>query len=988
MSMSIPDFLQRALAGRGHQPGIFSGAEQRTLRRLLTDSTDRVADLSATVAAFREALQGPGLALDPSRRARINDFFDDVADAGWPLGLRRSPPGDWVDVLLAPAAPPHTIAITRQLTLRTDGQLATGDVVGPWSSALDALWAALWPLRSGDLPPEGLADALAAGLITAVVPAEGDGKLDVAATLLLGAVVLEHIRGALSEPVRAQLQQRVFDQPALTAARDRALGLLPPPESSSLLAAIDAALGGELTIDWRAHPLSEADARLAVSGLVFCRTGEGADNFLSAWPTFAGLHPEQARLDDDERSALRSGLLAYIEGTVTPAFMYGKWKAAAAGTVGQLRNAELTLPLQAALSAQPPRLAGLALTEAQAGWFSDNLGLIRDQAALWRFEGGVRGANAVSSDPGRLCGTGFALFVRVHRVLRNRADSSPDGLLDYADLSAELVAAAGPLDRSLRKRRAALPRLGGVRLPEATVSWVEELFSERLRSARSLDNLAEALGVWADGAESITAEAADAFRAFVEGYLATWPLVQVFDFNKLGRMAAAARAGDQQPLCRVNGAPVDPGRFHVLVGEAVRDGLRGVAFPQPWMPNRWGYRARQAVELVDLLAEQAWRGQGPLQTLHDEAPDGAQVSVIATTSDMAYNGLVFVVRPRAAAPQWYYLDSLGDLSLHHRTPEPGHRLFETAVDAEGRLDVHVAAELPLSPRAYPLMVPYTVGQSIDVERYDASSSEKQTVRERFETRYRVVRGTILGYTHGGRYRVRLTDGDDDEIEQTFSAQAIREMNNPHYVSEQDGEACTVRFRIGRDDRLAADLEHISALAAAHGLLDFPMSIDEVALAGRQKAFLRALSAYSNQTLRYPRTPPVDDADRHYARVLSSGTHSCGTFLRWERGVCRHMFIREHMGKQRAGIDERFASGAANTYGGDFRGLHIWGEVTLADDARLAFDNPEPTDTRFLSDPTWSDPYIALWDGAYGNDLRRTEMYRRTDRYSNLLIRGE
>ena len=92
----------------------------------------------------------------------------------------------------------------------------------------------------------------------------------------------------------------------------------------------------------------------------------------------------------------------------------------------------------------------------------------------------------------------------------------------------------------------------------------------------------------------------------------------------------------------------------------------------------------------------------------------------------------------------------------------------------------------------------------------------------------------------------------------------------------------------------------------------------------------------------------------------------------ERGVCRHMCILEHLLLQRAGIDSRLASGAANTREGKFRGFHIWCEVTLA--------NGE----RFLSDQTWDDATIPLWEGAYSVDKRRVEMGYRTDRYTRNL----
>ena len=41
--------------------------------------------------------------------------------------------------------------------------------------------------------------------------------------------------------------------------------------------------------------------------------------------------------------------------------------------------------------------------------------------------------------------------------------------------------------------------------------------------------------------------------------------------------------------------------------------------------------------------------------------------------------------------------------------------------------------------------------------------------------------------------------------------------------------------------------------------------------------------------------------------------------------------------------------------------------------------------RYLSDQTWSDRAIPLWEGAYGTDKRRVEMYDRTSRYDSSLV---
>ena len=133
--------------------------------------------------------------------------------------------------------------------------------------------------------------------------------------------------------------------------------------------------------------------------------------------------------------------------------------------------------------------------------------------------------------------------------------------------------------------------------------------------------------------------------------------------------------------------------------------------------------------------------------------------------------------------------------------------------------------------------------------------------------------------------------------------------------------------------------------------------------------------YTANAMIYPRSKDSnpDEASAKYHEYIDNASGwnrvALGELVKIERGVCRHQCILEHLLLQRAGIDSRLASGAANTSSGDFRGYHIWCEVTLADG------------TRFLSDQTWDDATIPLWAGAYSVDKRRIEMGYRTDRYN-------
>ena len=879
--------------------------------------------------------------------------------------------------------------------------------------APDALERA-WALLVGPAPDKDTAAALAAALRDLKVPDQGPGKLATAAVSVAMAHALGRADGPL--PQLPGLRKRLgtgdgaFVQPLVQALLARALGggASGPDHGAELLAALEELreVGTPKRIDERPFEIAPPDAWHYLAALAFCRSGEAWTSCLHGHPCFTTIHPDRwstvtGGLDEVERATMAEALRVYIEESTTLVFPYGLWRGAAEQAASAVTNREAIAPWlgeAGSLRADPPTLDRLTLTRSQADWLLATLDRVRDARAARAFVAGL--AEAMSPfeglpqvAPGHLPPAAFALFQRVHELFRNRAEGSSDGRLDYRDLESEVRQAAGDLGPKVRAALVGLrerpPRIGAVALPEEAVPWLEALLLERVRSGRAVANIEEATLVWAlggrvpdeaPGPQQLDAAAFADLRTFLESYLSHWPSLQVFDFNKLGRLALAARTGDPTPLCRINGAEVDPGDFHVEVGEAVRLALEGIAFPQAWIPRRFGYRARQCIELVDLLAEQAGKGLGPLPTL------SGKVCVVATTSDMSYNLMVFGEVDARGTERWLYLDSTGQLS-ERRRPEDKHRLFTAWVDPSGHIDVEIPARLSLSIRAWPVMNPYGLGDMIDVEYFAEDVAENQTETERFQTRYQVRHGTIVAYDPVGNHQVELLlDGGRTETRVATHNQ-IRDWNNPHYVQERGGSECSMRFDLDRDKRWAEDLAEVEAIARRTGLLDFPLSWSEVELARTQKAFLKELDRYCSSTMQYPREPPVDEKDHLFHDKLEDGTWPAGDYLAAERGVCRHQFIRSHMAKQRAGIDERFASGAANTYAGDFRGLHIWGEVMLADRARLAMDNPEPRDTRYLSDPTWNDPYIPLWSGAYGNDQRRIEMYNRTSYRSNLVVEG-
>ena len=68
----------------------------------------------------------------------------------------------------------------------------------------------------------------------------------------------------------------------------------------------------------------------------------------------------------------------------------------------------------------------------------------------------------------------------------------------------------------------------------------------------------------------------------------------------------------------LNGQTVNMAEFYEtvaadVVGKINRDSLR-----HEWMASRYAYRARQAVEILDVVGEQTIRGEGPVAQLREK----------------------------------------------------------------------------------------------------------------------------------------------------------------------------------------------------------------------------------------------------------------------------------------------------------------------------------------------------------------------------------
>lgn len=833
------------------------------------------------------------------------------------------------------------------LTALVNGDLAVPTTGERLDAASTAVLAALAILAAPPIPlDEGLAEALV--LCAATEPSP------LLATLYADVVV--HLGGAVE----------VTRSPALRARTDGLTG----PRPSAAGVRLDA---------------STADALLGA--LAFATSDAAAALLLTSVSALAAISTRRDTLSRDAGAALRAALTRAVNGTTATLLSFATWPAETQRAVSDVVHARAVAAFDAS------RCGGRTWTPRQAAELEDAVQIARDAPALGNLEAAVREASAPFGDGAALPGTAWAAVRRAIQPLRDAAESSVDRRSDLTSLTGRVHADAAWIFEQIPSLWTALAQGTTPALSDApampvdptTAAWLRGLATHRLASARSLPNLLLTL----------LAGPHEAVRAQVDAYIQQWPDADVFDFNKLDRQVKAGLSGDTRPIYTLNGEAVEAARLHVAVGLAVKAALAKVAFPLPWIAHRFGYRAKQAAELVDLLAERAAQGRGALAQLRLLRPDAA-LHVLATTSDLEYNSLIFQVETgsgretsgrETSGRETWYADSAGQVALHSRAPEPKHVLFDAVVDARGAIAFSVPASLGLSSRAYPLVCTWGLGDRVDVEARVAGATDHLVETERFATASQVQCGTITAYDTQGNHTLEV---DTPAGKQTRVAtwDQVRGWNNPHLVAEEGGVACSVVFNRSRDPRFVASLAEADRIAAAHGLPEFDLALTEVELAAAQKRFLRALNAWSRTVLIYPRHPPKDEADKAYDDKLDDGVHPMGAYLELKRGVCRHQFVHEHMGKQRAGVDERFASGAANTGTGAFRGLHIWGEVILPDRSRLAAEHVEPSDTRYLSDATWGDPYVPLWEGAYGNDLRRVEMYARTAQYATLMVRSD
>ena len=335
---------------------------------------------------------------------------------------------------------------------------------------------------------------------------------------------------------------------------------------------------------------------------------------------------------------------------------------------------------------------------------------------------------------------------------------------------------------------------------------------------------------------------------------------------------------------------------------------------------------------------------------------------------------MFEVKSPGRSPRVFNQGSDGTLSEYRgRTQFP--KLFDAEIRDDGSLHVNVPSTI--KTYKYPTQSTYTVGDSIDVPYLDSQATEVRTEGQRFETRSKIVEGTITGFTAAGKYSVAFKKpGSTDVVTKEMSQSEIRQANHPHYFKEEGSYLRDVEINLSRDQELKDFLVGADPIIAKFLPRDGSLAtMDAATLSEHQQNAMKALMDYAAQNMKYPNEEGKGAEDTRYRELDGQYRFPLGELVKINRGVCRHQCILYHLLLQRAGIDSRLASGAANTSGGDYRGLHLWVETTLADGSR------------FLSDQTWKDEAIPLWAGAYDRDQRRLEIYSRTTDFDINLADG-
>ncbi len=730
----------------------------------------------------------------------------------------------------------------------------------------------------------------------------------------------------------------------------------------------------------------EASA-IALACLSFAKDQTAVDNIdkgLQAWAKMDG----QSDLSAAEAKGAFKMLEPYINGASATNLVFGAFAQDAPKAVAKTQQEATQAKLEPLLNAARPTLGGVPLSASQADFIKTLLPVIRDDAtvtALTRALATAHGAvtptlstwGTPSAPTEALSPAAFGAFQRAMTAAFDGAGGTADGMLDARAVDTLVRSEATTLGDSVKPFLNNLTQ-GVVKDGSTTIAVSPALAGElkslvlaHAKSAMSVPNIVGAATVVAaKHGGKLDGAGASQLSTIIRGYMSEFPGVELLDFNKLGRIASFEVEGKQVPLSTLNGRPQKLAEFYTAVATAVSTSIKS-DIRHPWAGPRWGVRAKQSAELLDVIAQRTAEGTGPINVLKQQFPN-QPVQILATGKDGEHERFLYKVGNRVFAEASDGRVQPYDTQRNGTDPV----LFTADVRDDGAYDVQV---VQTTTRKYPTQTTYAVGDSIDLAYRDHQAQNAYDEGKPFATQYKVANGTIKGFDVAGNYSVEFKDPQGQTQTKTVSLTEIKKYNHPHYFSENSSYFSDIVINVNNDKVLKDFLEGADPIIKQHLPTDGTLlSLSPEELVKRQKSALEALMKYAAQNMKYPtdKATATDAESKEYHRLIGDGWDKVdlGELVKIQKGVCRHQCILQHLLLQRAGIDSRLASGSANTSSGAFRGFHIWVEVTLADNAR------------YLSDQTWNDPYIPLWDGAYNIDKQRAEMYDRTARYdSNIVV---
>ena len=394
-------------------------------------------------------------------------------------------------------------------------------------------------------------------------------------------------------------------------------------------------------------------AEFALSALVFARNDAAMDNIFGGMKTWDGLESGWSnRFSSPEIAHMKAELESYVDRYPQVVYVFGTFSNEAPKLVGELKSRQAVSEVIGDLEGDAPQLNGFALTAEQAVFIKGILPNCADDAAIKNLGRALEDARAVfpTVDGDKMAPAAFEFFRKQAALYQERTEGTETGKLDYRDFrnefrdnSSDLKAQTSIFMRGLAGRE---PKLGEVALSMEAAEYLKATALNHTRSAMSIDNLTravEAAGKARGG--KIEGAALEDFKAIVDGYRSQWPAETYFDFNKLERITTFKIDGRDVPLCSLNGQTVNMAEFYEtvaadVVGKINRDSLR-----HEWMASRYAYRARQAVEILDVVGEQTIRGEGPVAQLREKFP-GSEIVVDFTGKDGDHEQFVYVVKGR------------------------------------------------------------------------------------------------------------------------------------------------------------------------------------------------------------------------------------------------------------------------------------------------------------------------------------------------------